>query len=418
MAYTPQSSTASKPKSKLFLIGMPLLIIIAGILGFSSLSGMAKKPEKKPVVNKAPIVDVITVAQRDVTFNIASQGTVVARTETLLISEVSGQITFVSEKFLVGGYFARGEVLLEIDPITYQVAVLEAESRLGAMQASLIEEQARTEQAKEEWLLTGKTVEQAPVLALRLPQYQKAQAELKAAEADLQQANIKLSRTKIIAPYDALLNEKHVDIGQYVSTGSQLAKTIAIDFAEVRLPIKQQDIGFIHLPKINQHNYQPTPVQISSMQGSELLSWNSSIHRYEGVVDQQSRVHFIVAQVADPYNLKDVNTSDAELRVGTFVNASIVGKTETNLYTVPRTALHGLNQLHLIDNANKLHIITVKVIRSEKDRVYLAADIASDMRVVTTKLATPVKGMVLRVNGELVEQTNEAESLTPEKVEG
>jgi hypothetical protein len=129
-------------------------------------------------------------------------------------------------------------------------------------------------------------------------------------------------------------------------------------------------------------------------------------------------VHFIVAQVADPYNLNDDNASDAELRVGTFVNASIVGKTANNLYTVPRTALHGLNQLHLIDNANKLHIITVKVIRSEKDSVYLAAEIASDMRVITTKLATPVKGMLLRVNGELVEQTNEAESLTPAKVEG
>ena len=246
------NNTHKKTKNKFVVILIPILIIVLGFVVLAVLSGMAEKPEKKSQINLAPIVDVLSIKTQDVVFSISSQGSVIPRTETALISEVSGAVTSVSKKFLVGGYFTKGEVLLEIDPITYQVAVLQSEARLGAAEATYVEENARAEQAEDEWLLSGRPLEDAPLLALRLPQLQKAQADVKAAEADLKQAQIKLARTKIIAPYDALLKEKNVDIGQYVTSGVQLAKTFAVDYAEIRLPIKQHDIAFIDLPKINQ----------------------------------------------------------------------------------------------------------------------------------------------------------------------
>lgn len=418
MENTSIAATSSQAKSKLFLIGLPFLIVIVGALVFMALSSMAKPPEKKELLSKAPIIEVIAVKQQNVTFAISSQGTVVPRTETILTSEVSGQITFVSKKFLVGGYFEQGELMLKIDPISYEVAVLQAESRLGAMQAEMIQEHARAEQAEDEWLLTGKTVEEAPILALRLPQLQKAQADVKAAAADLQEAKIKLSRTTIIAPYDALIREKQVDIGQYVSTGSQLATTIAIDYAEVRLPIKQKDIAFINLPKINKANKEQTIVEIYTKQGGQRSTWQSTIHRYEGVVDQQSRVHYVVAQIADPYNLKDTNAIDSELRVGTFVKANVNGKSVEGLLPIPRIALRGINQLHLVNAENKLHILDIDVVRAEKDIVFINANITDDMRIITTKLETPVEGMLLRVLGEF--EINKPEDLVSavDEVEG
>ncbi len=400
MTHSSPAATSNKPKKKWILIVSPILITLFGFIINSSLSGMAKPPEKKVFVNKAPIIEVLDVTKQDVTFDITSQGTVVPRTETTLISEVSGQITFVSEKFLVGGYFQKGEVILKIDPITYDVALLQVQSRLEAMQAELIQEKARANQAEQEWLLTGKTLKQAPILALRIPQYQKALADVKAAEADVLEAKIKLSRTAIVAPYDALVNEKHVDIGQYVSVASKLAKTIAIDYAEIRLPIKQRDIEFVNLPKINKANKVDTQVEIYNKQGGQRLTWQSTIHRYEGVVDQQSRVHYVVAQITDPYNLKAENSNDAELRVGSFVKANIQGKSVKNLLSMPRYALRGANQLHLIDSDNKLHIVTVDVVRTQKNIVFIDAEMAAGMRVISTKLETPVEGMLLRVLGE------------------
>ncbi len=393
------SQSFAKTKSKWFLIGTPILIILFGLIGLSIMSSMAQQPEKKPAKTLATLVDVMPLQVQDVTFEIESQGTVVPRTETINTSEVSGTVLETSLKFKVGGFFKKGEVLLKIDPITYEVALLEAESRVESMQAQLIEQQARAKQAEDEWGLTGRTLEEAPVLALRLPQLKKAEADLKAAQADFKEAQIKLDDTIIIAPYDALITEKFVDIGQYVSVNSQLAKMIAVDYAEVRLPIKQKDVGFIDLPKINERQDKSRAVTINSQMAGETLSWHSFITRYEGVVNNSSRVHYLVAQIDDPYNLFN-NEQDEELRIGMFVEAKVAGKTVNNIIQFPRTALYGSNRINTVTPDNKLDIVEVKVIRTDSKNVYIKNTIKAGHRLVLTKISTAVQGMSLRVKGE------------------
>ncbi|TKB47081.1 efflux RND transporter periplasmic adaptor subunit [Thalassotalea mangrovi] len=396
-----QQSLALKKKRSIMVYIAPIAIVIAGFVGCTGLTALAQKPEKKPSLAQLPVVEVTDLKKRDVTFIINSQGTVMPRTETTLISEVAGQITFVADKMKAGGFFKKGEVLLEIDPITYKVGVLEAQSRLDAAKATLIEEKARADQAEDEWQLTGKPLSSAPILALRLPQLQRAQADVEAAAADLQEAQLKLQRTKIVAPYDALVKTKYVDIGQYVGTGTQLVDTFAVDYAEVRLPIKQQDIGFVRLPKVNQPGNPENKVIISSGQGKRKQSWESFISRYEGVVNDRSRVHYVVAQINDPYNLlSDDNGDSGELRMGMFVKANIKGKTFQDIVAIPRSAIRGAGQVHLVDEDNTLKIITVDILRSDKEYAYIEGDIIDGVRVVTTRLEMPVQGMKLRISGE------------------
>ncbi|WNC68031.1 efflux RND transporter periplasmic adaptor subunit [Thalassotalea nanhaiensis] len=389
-------NTNQEKKSKVKLFLMPLFIILVGFLGLTAMTLMAAKPDKKDMEVKPPLVNVIDILVEDVTFTIASQGSVVPRTETVLISEVSGQVINVSPKLRVGGYFSKGEMMLEIDPITYDVNVLQAQSRLGSMQAALIQEKAKAEQAKQEWGMTGKPLEEAPLLALRIPQLQEAEADVKAAEADLKEAQIKLKRTKVVAPYNALLTEKYVDIGQYVSTNGQLAKTLAIDFAEVRLPIKQSDIAYLDLPKLNEMGDKSRTLTISSLQAGKQLHWDSFIARYEGVVNSQSRVHYVVAQIDDPYNLVN-DESDIELRVGMFVNANIKGKTAENIVVLPREVLHGVNTVYLAKADNTLSVHTVNVIRTDAESVYVENNFSATDRVIITGMRTPVEGMPIRV---------------------
>ena len=262
-------STEAKPQKvrkmvQLRYVLMPFVIIFIAIVIFIIVASLAPKPAKKQVIIKAPLVNVMDIKRADITFKVKSQGSVFPRTETSMISEVSGMVVEVSDKFKVGGYFTKGEQLLAIDDITYQVALVQAQSRLDSAQASVIEENARTQQAEDEWRLTGKSISEAPVLAIRKPQQKKAQADLLAAKADLRAAQIKLERTKIVAPYNALIKTKMVDIGQYVSTGSQLAMTFAVDYAEVRLPIKQRDVAFLNLPRINKKSELLSPVNLTN----------------------------------------------------------------------------------------------------------------------------------------------------------
>lgn len=221
MSIVAEKNNNKKPRRMIQLryVLTPIAIILFAIIGLIVVAALAPKPAKKPTIIKAPLVEAQSIERQDIRFAISSQGSVVPRTQTNLVSEVSGQITSVNDKFNVGGFFKKGEVLLTIDDISYRVGLLQAQSRLDAANAVLVEEQARKEQAEDEWLLTGKALSAAPVLALRLPQLQKAKADVKAAEADVTDAEVKLTRTQIKAPYDAMLKEKQVEIGQYVILG-------------------------------------------------------------------------------------------------------------------------------------------------------------------------------------------------------
>ena len=400
---TTPSQTSSKKNNRkmveLRYVLMPFAIILVAVFLFGIVKAMAPKPAKKPVVIKAPLVEVMAIEREDITFKVLSQGSVFPRTETSLISEVSGMVVDVSDKFKVGGYFKKGEQLLAIDDITYQVALIQAQSRLDSAQANVIEENARTQQAEEEWLLTGKPLAQAPVLAIRKPQQKKAKADLLSAQANVKAAKFKLHRTKIVAPYDALIKSKMVDIGQYVSTGTQLAISFAVDYAEIRLPIKQRDVAFLNLPRINKKSELASFVDISYQIAGVNHLWKSRLTRYEGVVDSRSRVHYVIAKIDDPYALEASSNHD-ELHIGTFVNAVISGKVLNNLVVIPRGAIYGANSLYLVDKDNKLQITTINILRTDSQNAYTLDDFPDDNRIVLTKLLSPLQGMELRISGE------------------
>ncbi len=394
----------------------PIAIIFAALIILALFSVMAPKPTKKPIEVKAPLVSVMSLVSQEVTFNIHSQGSVVPRTKTTLVSEVSGVVTSVSEKFQVGGFFRKGEVLLTIDDITYQVDSLRAQAQLESAQAVFIEEQARSQQAEEEWLLTGKTREQAPILALRVPQLKKAQAGVLAAQADLREAKVKLERTKITAPYDAMLTAKQVDIGQYVTMGTSLANAFAIDYAEVRLPVKQRDLVFLNLSRIHQAIEEGANVELFYQIDGKKHFWNAQITRYEGVVDSASRVHYFIAQIEDPYGVLASSKHD-EIRIGTFVNAKVTGKNVTNVTAIPLSAVYSGDTVYLVDNDNRLFIQKVKLLRSDANFAYSTDVFPTDKRLILTKLAIPISNMKLRIDGELetpVKEESSTEQATDE----
>lgn len=410
---TDKSKKTNKRMVPLRYVLTPIVLIFVAIVIVVILAVTAPKPAKKPPEINAPLVQVIKLDSQDITFNISSQGTVTPRTETRLISEVSGVITNVADKFNVGGFFSKGETLLVIDDISYTAAVLQAQSQKDAATATLIEEQAKSDQKKEEWLLSGKPLEQAPVLALRIPQLQQAKAGLKAAQANLQDAKIKLKRTVIKAPYDALVKAKSVDIGQYVSMGSALASVFAVDYAEVRLPIKQNDILFLNLPRVNQSQNNASKVDIKFQLGNATFSISSQLTRYEGEVDPASRVHYVIAQINDPYQIKSDRKSP-ELRMGMYVNANISGKKMAAITAIPRSSVYGENTIYLVDSDNKLHIEKISVFRTDAEHVYTRDIIDANLQLVITKLSTPVNGMALRLTSDTSDKSaKNAKAPTP-----
>ena len=162
-----------------------VLIILGAFIGMSVLASMKPEPPKKPIVNKAMFVEVLDLKPTDITFEIKSQGTVRPKTETILSAEVSGRIISISEKFIAGGLFKKNDILMEIDPTDYVVAVAQADAFLKQRQIEYNGSKS----------LQKKGYRAEAELAA-------SKASLAAAKAALVRAEKNLERTKIRLPYD------------------------------------------------------------------------------------------------------------------------------------------------------------------------------------------------------------------------
>ena len=392
---------------KYFRILLPVGLVLISVLVVMALANIAKnkRPERKDEAKSAMLVDTIEAELRSLNLTVVSQGSVKPRTETALVSEVSGKVVSVSPSFVAGGFFRKGDTLLQIDPSDYRTALKRAEAALASRQAKLADETARSEQALKDWRNLGKTGVPSD-LVIRKPQLQDANANVSAAEADVEKARRDLQRTRITVPYDGLLKVKSVDIGQYVTPGTPLGVSFAIDTAEIRLPLSKNDMRFLQLPSATEIEKVPFPsVTLTSTDSGTETSWQAEIIRTEGVVDETSRVIYAVAQVVDPYGVLGVSTQD-ELKVGTFVSARIEGIAVENVIVLPRHALQS-DKTVLVANADReLEIRPVTVIRAEPRTVYLSDGVYSGEQVVTTTLEAPVPGTKLALSSEAASQNN------------
>jgi len=371
----------------LVLFSIVVVVVLAAIAA-------SKRPDRKAGGPQAVLVETITAQAVSRNYIVRSQGAVLPRTQTTLVAEVSGKVVEVAPDFVAGGFFRKGEVLLQIDPSDYETALKRAEAALASRQAKLADEQARSEQALKDWQNLGRSGQPSD-LVLRKPQLADALANVQAAEADLEKARRDLQRTRITVPYDGLLREKRADIGQFVSPGTVLGISFAVDTAEIRLPLSPADLAYLDLPSATDTEPSHYPeVTLSAEEGGAVETWQAQIIRTEGVLDETSRVLYAIAQVVDPYGVLG-QSSQQELRMGTFVRAEIVGRFVSGAVVLPRYVLQNDNTVLIANQDDELEIRPVQVARAEPRFVYLSGGIRDGERVVTTTLEAPIPGMKL-----------------------
>lgn len=326
----------------LFKIIVALVIAAAVALAIGILK--ANKPEAKkrpPASGPAITVDVIDIEAKAFTPQLMSFGMVSARVNSRVIAQVGGRIVAMSEQFRDGGFFKKGDLLLSIEAIDYEIDVEVAKANLAQAQRALAEEQAQSDQARIDWERLGDDSEPSP-LALRKPQLAAAEANVQSVAAQLKRAELNLSRTKIRAPFDGRVLSTAIDLGQVAGTNAVLGDIYATDAIEVRLPIKNSELGLINLPEHYSHgaNTRPakkTPVDIiSDLAGSEV--WRGSLVRTASTIDATSRQLYVVARIDDPFGSKAEGRFP--LKIGQYVTASIAGITQDNAITIPNQAIY------------------------------------------------------------------------------
>ncbi len=400
--------------TRLLKIVLPIVILAAGVLATAAL--ISSKPEVETVQPEPvlPLVRVITVERQDVPLVVRTQGTVRPWTETTLVSQVAAEVVAVSPSFEVGGFFERGEVLVELDARDYELTVVGSKAQVAQAELRLAEQLAEARVARDEWRDLG--VGEPEPLALREPQIAEARAALAGAEADLRKARLSLERTLIRAPFSGRLHEKVVDVGQYVSHAQPVATVHAIDYAEVRLPIPHQQLRFLDVPLSYRNGGdsgpEPFVALTSSFTGRETV-WPARIVRTEGEIDDRTRMIYLVARVIDPYG-RNGDSGRPPFVVGLFVEAEIAGKTVHDAVLLPREALrNGEDKVLVVDEEDRLRFRDVEVVRLQGEEAVIdGRSFGTGERVCVSPLDVVVDGM--RVRTVDVERPKAAAPLTEE----
>ena len=357
----------------LLKILLPLLVVVLCVLAAKTVIANRPEPKTRPQFKTSTAVEATRLAPQSYTVTLKTQGEVSPAVEGSLVAQVAGSITEVSEKFVIGGSFRKGEVLAKVDPRDYEIALTLARANLAQARALLAEEQARADQAAGDWKKLGRKGTPS-ALTLRKPQLASARANLEGAEGQVQRAQLDLERTNITAMYDGRVRSTQVSLGQYVNPGSALAQTYTTGSAEIRLPFTSNQMKFVDM---NGAIAKRQSIQLKESGGSD-NQWTATMERTEGI-DASSRQYYAVARVDNPYSLA------IPLDFGQFVEAEVTGLTLDNVFVIPRSALREDKSVLLVDDIGTLQSRDVVVAWKDAEVAVISSGLeAGDILNITS----------------------------------
>ena len=377
-------------------IVLSIALIAAGIAGAAYISKTAPKARKRPPVKTLPLVEVINVHPEDERILVPAMGTVIPAREIVLESRVAGEIVSIHPEFTVGGYLKKGSEVLQIDPQDYELALTLAKARVKDAESKLKILQAEAAAAKDEWReinrnRPGKNNEPSALL-IKKPQLTAAQAMLVAEKADVKKAQLNLARTKISAPFNAIVRKKQVDIGSQVSGQDQLAELVGTDEYWIQASLPVDRLSWIMIPR---NSGEPgSKARIFYRNGNELTG---TAIKLLGELEAEGRMARVLVAIKDPLGLNATGKKQPPLLIGEYVRMEIEGRQLKNVYRIPRTALRDNTRIWLISNDGKLEIRNVETLWRDAQTVLLTDGLQSGEQLIVSDLSKPVNGMPLQV---------------------
>lgn len=368
---------------------LPVCLIALGVVGFGHYKSKAVKVKRKPAVKTAPVVDIMKVNPGRVIAKIRAMGTVQPDREVVIKSQVAGTVIQVAPEFVQGGLMPKGKTMVRIDPADYQLAVNKARSALDQARADFDIEKGQQEIAREELKLMAAMSPNGvreTGLVLRKPQLEQARAAVASAQSDLDTARLDLKRTRISAPFHALVLSKEVDAGAMTAAQGALATLVDVKCyqVEVQVPLDRLD-------RIRVHETQGSPVRIRSLYAGR--EWEGRVVRTTGAVTEQTRMAGVIIRVDDPLGLGPAKGRPAML-LGDHVEAVIEGQAFDKVFPVSRNLLREDSSLWIY-NEGHLEIRKVAPVWIEKERVFIQSGLSPGDLVIRSDLSAPVPGMAL-----------------------
>lgn len=386
-------TATSSPLRRLLFVLLPVLVLAAGVLIALLLLNTSPKARQAPPPPSSALVAVAPVAFGSETIEIEAMGTVVPARVIDLHPQVEGAIINVAPAFEPGGRFRAGETVLTIDPTDYQLGVRRLTSDLARAEADLRVELGNQTVARREFELLGeKLTEEDRDLVLRTPQLETVRAEVAAARAALDKAELDLERTRVTAPFNAVVLDRQVNLGSRVGTSTLLARLVGTDAYWIETSVPVDQLRWLTVPTEPGTSGSAVKIYNPSAWGADQWRAGTLVHLASDL-EKQGRMARVMVRVEDPLSLRQ---STPPLLIDSYVRVVFTGKTLDNVARIERSWLRDDDRLWIMDNEGRLAIRAADVIHRGRETVLVRDGLSVGERLVTSDLATPVQGMPLR----------------------
>ncbi len=360
-------------------------------------------PEIIPVA-----VRVIEVAAEPVRLFVESQGKVQAARTVNLSTPVAGTVDWISPKLEAGGYAAEGEPLLRLESSDYEIALARSEAALEQALAEEAHARAEFERLRElggRRLASESQIQNAERLA------NVTAARISEIETQLRQARLDLERTELAAPFDAVVQSRRVELGQYANRAENVAVLYGANEVEVRLPLAIRQLGYLDVPldfRGELEREAAPAVRLEGMYGGKRHFWTGRLVRAEAAIDPDSNSVQAIVRVTQPGaqavgNSKESAKDTIPLPIGLFVEAAISGREIDDIIALPRAVIRNNNQVLVVDAENKMRYREVEIFRFEEERVLISGGLRPGEIVCVSPIQAVVDGMSVQPVREIIQ---------------
>ena len=295
-------------------------------------------------------------------------GTITAANTATVRSRVDGQL--IALHFEEGQQVKAGDLLAEIDPSQFKVALAQAQGQLAKDKATLAN--ARRDLARYQQLVKTNLVSRQELDAQQAPS-----------------AQLQLDWSRITAPVDGRVGLKQVDVGNQISSGDTTGIVVITQTHPIDLifTLPENDIATVlQAQKSGSQLKVEAWDRTNSQKLSEgvLLSLDNQIDATTGTIKVKARF----------------NNQDDALFPNQFVNARMLVDTQQNAVVIPTAALQMGNEGHFVwvlnsDNKVSKHLVKPGIQDSQK--VVIAAGLSAGDRVVTDGIDRLTEGAKVEV---------------------